>query len=215
MDITWLGHSCFRLRGRDVTIVTDPYDRGAGYPPLRLHADVISVSHEHPNHAARGAVSGQERPPRTVDGPGEYEIAGAMITGVGTYRDGQKGQLRGKNTAFLFELDDLSVCHLGGLGHTLNAEQIESLQDADVLLIPVDGVETLTAQQAVEVVSQLEPKLVIPMYHGMTGLPSGGIERFCKELAVAELTPVLRLSVTKSSLPEETQVAVLTPPDRR
>lgn len=214
MDITWHGHSCFRLRGREVSIVTDPYGRTVGYPTLRLAADVVSVSHEHPHHSHVDAVQGERRP-RYVRGPGEYEIAGAIITGVQTYRDKQKGKEHGKNTAFMFEVDELTVCHLGDLGHTLSLEQIEALKDAAVLLVPVGGGCTIDAAEAAEVVSQLEPKIVIPMHYGSPNVALDSAERFCREMAVAEVAPLPRLSVTRSSLPDETQVVLLAAPEAR
>jgi len=215
LDITWHGHSCFRLRGRDVSVVTDPYDRTTGYPTLRLTADVVTVSHDHPHHSFVEAVQSADRRPRRVDGPGEYEIGGVMINGVATFRDKQKGSLHGKNTAYLFSFDDLSVCHLGDLGHTLTAEQIDALKDANVLLVPVGGECTIDAVEAVEVVSQLEPKLVIPMHYGTPKVPLGSVDRFCRELGVADLPVSQRLSATRSSLPEETQVLLLAPPEPR
>ncbi len=215
MDVTWHGHSCFRLRGREATIVTDPYDRSISYPTLRLTADIVSTSHPHPHHSFVEAVQGAGGPPRRVEGPGEYEIAGAMITGVATYRDKQKGKVHGKNTAFLFELDDLSVCHLGDLGHTLSAEQIEALKDADVLLVPVGGQCTIDAVEATEVISQLEPKLVIPMHYGTPKIPLDPIGRFCREMGVSELAVTPKLTVTRSALPEETQIVLLAPPEAR
>ncbi|MFN8522477.1 MAG: MBL fold metallo-hydrolase [Chloroflexota bacterium] len=214
MDITWYGKSCIRLRGRDVTIIADPYDRTAGYAPLKLTGDAVSVSDVHPHRSAVESVTG-ERKPRVIDGPGEYEIAGAMISGVATYRDAQKGQARGKNTAFLFTVDDVTVCHLGAIGHTLNAEQIDALKDADVLLIPVGGEGMIDAGQAVEVVSQLEPKIVIPIEHSAPDSVAAVIEKFCKDLAATEVAPVPRLQVTRSSLPEETQVVLLAAPEPR
>ena len=215
MDITWHGHSCFRLRGRDVTVVTDPYGRGTGYPPLRLSADLVTVSHDHPNHNFVDAVQLADRRLRRIDGPGEYEIAGAMITGVATYRDKQKGKLHGKNTAYLVGLDELSICHVGDLGHPLSAEQIEALKDADVLLVPVAGGCTIDAVEAVEVVSQLEPKLVIPMHYGTPGVQLESADRFCRELGVADIAVQPRLTVTRSTLPSETQVVLLAPPEAR
>lgn len=215
LDITWYGHSCFRLRGRDASIVTDPYDRSIPFPSLRLNADVVTISHDHPHHSNRNAVQAGERALQTVEGPGEYEIAGAMVTGVQTYRDKQKGKVHGKNTAYLFTLDDVSICHLGDLGHTLTAEQIEALQDADVLLVPVGGQCTIDAAEAVEVVSQLGPKLVIPMHYGTPNMTFDSVDRFCRELAAGDLQVVPRLTVTKSSLPDETQVVLLAAPEPR
>ena len=212
MDIYWNGHACFRLRGREATVVTDPYDRSAGFPPLKLSADVVTISHKHPLHSNLEAVQSPAGRLRTVDGPGEYEMAGSLIEGVATYLDKQRGKELGKNTAFLIHLDDLSVCHLGALAHTLSSSQIEALKDADVLLVPVGGGTALDATSAAEVVSQLEPRIVIPMYYA-PNQPLETVDRFCKELAVTDLTVQPRLQVTKSSLPEETRVVLLAAPE--
>lgn len=213
MDIVWHGHACFRLRGREASIVTDPYDRSTGYPPLKLAADVVTISNLTPQHANVAVVSAAGERLRQVDGPGEYEVAGSLIEGVVTYRDKQKGKERGKNTAYIIHLDDLSVCHLGALAHTLNSAQIESLKDADVLLVPVGGGDALDAAAAAEVVSQLEPRIVIPMYYGTPGSQLDTVDRFCAEMAVTEIVPQARLSITKSSLPEETRLVVLSAPE--
>jgi L-ascorbate metabolism protein UlaG (beta-lactamase superfamily) len=215
VDIVWNGHACFRLRGRDAIIVTDPYDRTTGFPPLKVTADVVTISHTHPHHASLELVQPATERVRCVDGPGEYEMAGSLIEGVATYLDKQKGKERGKNTSFMIHLDDVSVCHLGALAHTLNSAQIEALKDPDVLLVPVGGGATLDAAAAAEVVSQLEPRIVIPMLYGTPGVDSEPVDRFCHELAVTELTIQPRLQVTRTSLPEETRVVLLATPEPR
>lgn len=215
MDIYWNGHACFRLRGRETTVVTDPYDRTTGFPPLKLSADVVTVSHAHPHHAHVEVVQPASGRVRTVDGPGEYEVAGSLIEGVATYRDKQKGKALGKNTAFMIHLDDISICHLGALAHTLSSSQIDSLKDADVLLVPIGGGTVLDATSAAEVISQLEPRIVIPMYYGTPNEPLEAVDRFCKELAVTETATLPRLQVTKNSLPEETRVVLLAAPEPR
>ncbi len=215
MDIVWHGHTCFRLRGRDTTVVADPYDRSIGFPPLKLTADVVTVSYDHPHHASLSVVQAASDRVRTIDGPGEYEVAGALIEGVATFRDKQHGKLNGKNTSFLIHLDDMSVCHLGSLGHTLSSSQIEALKDADILLVPVGGGGTLLAPEAAEVVSQLEPRIVIPMYYGTPGMELESVDRFCKELAVEDLAVQPRLQITKSGLPDETRVVLLAAPEAR
>lgn len=208
MDIFWLGHSCFRLRGREATIVTDPYDRSLGYPPLRLSADIVTVSQAHPHHDHVAAVGGN---PKVVAGPGEYEIAGVMITGVDTRREKRKpGPAR--NTAYVIEVDDVTICHLGDLAHLLATEQIEALKDADVLLIPVGGQDTIGASEAVEVVAQLEPRLVVPMHYqteAVKGLGLDPVDRFCREMGATNVAPQPKLSVARTTLPEETQVVLL------
>jgi len=213
LDIVWHGHACFRLRGREASIVTDPYDRSTGFPPLKLSADVVTVSHNAPHHANTAVVTAASDRVRVVDGPGEYEVAGSLIEGVPTFRDKQRGKTVGKNTSYMIHLDDLSICHLGALAHTLNSSQIDSLKDADVLLIPVGGGAVLDASTAAEVVSQLEPRIVIPMFYGTPSEMLDPVDRFCKELAAADIVPQARFTVTKSTLPEEMRLILLTAPE--
>jgi L-ascorbate metabolism protein UlaG (beta-lactamase superfamily) len=208
VEIVWLGHSCFRIRGKDVTIVTDPFDRSSGYTLKKLTADVVCVSHLAPDHANIKGVGGN---PQVVDGPGEYEIRGALITGVATRRDGGKGNKEQKNTAYLIEIDDLTVCHLGDLGHILTSEQVEQMNSADVLMIPVGGNNTINASQAAEVVSQIEPKIVIPMHYQteVSTLPLDPVGKFLREMGVKDPKLQQKLNVSKGSLPEETTLVLL------
>jgi L-ascorbate metabolism protein UlaG (beta-lactamase superfamily) len=208
MEIQWLGHACFRLRSRDTTIVTDPPDKSTGYSLPSLTANIVTVSHQHPGHNAIGACGGK---PRVIEGPGEYEVAGVLIAGVRTYHDAKQGEERGRNTAFVIQLEELRICHLGDLGHVPTAQQTEAMSEIDILLIPVGGHSTIDAAAATEVVSLLEPKLVIPM-HYRTPAFSGEldpIEPFLKQMGIAEATPQARLQVTPSTLPAQTQVTVL------
>lgn len=209
MEITWLGHSCLRLRGRDATVVTDPFDRTLGYPPIRTSADVVTISHHEPHHDYVQAVGGN---PTVVDGPGEYEIAGVLIHGVATRRDRGRETPKPRNTAYVIRIDDLVVCHLGDLDQPLNADQIAAMKEADVLLIPVGGNCTISAAEASEVVAQLEPRLVIPMHYrteATRGLNLDPVDRFCREMGVTPEAPQARLSVTKSTLPESATVVLL------
>jgi len=211
MEITWLGHSCFRLRGKDATLVMDPCGKETGYNISRPTADIVTVSHDHPGH---NNVSGVAGSPRVLQGPGEFEIADVLIRGIRTYHDGERGKKLGKNTAYVIELDDVRVCHLGDIGHVPTPEQVEELSGVDVLLAPVGGNNTIGAAAAAETISLLEPKLVIPMHYKTDATKDGGLEpldRFIKEMgaksAYEERQP--KLSVTKSTLPEETKVLVL------
>jgi len=208
MDITWFGHACFRLSDRGVVIVTDPFSDDLGYNRPRIRADVVTISHDHPGHNNR---VGFRSSPRFFDRPGEYEVKGVFITGIATYHDGRRGAARGINTVFLFDFDGLTVCHLGDLGHVPDQKQVEALSDADVLLIPVGGVHTLDISKAAEVISLIEPRVVIPM-HYKTPVEKArleGLDKFLKEMGLAPLSPQAELSVTRSGLPEETQVIVL------
>jgi len=208
LEIVWLGHSCFQLKGKDITIITDPFDCGSGYTMGKVSADVVTVSHHAPDHSNVEAVGGN---PNIVDGPGEYEIRGVFITGVATRRDKVKASQGERNTAYLIEMDGLTVCHLGDLGHILTPEQVEQMNDADVLLIPTGGNNTINASQAAEVVSQIEPRIVVPMHFKteVTTLQLDPISKFLKEMGVAEVNPLPKLTVQKGSLPEETSVVVL------
>ena len=208
MDITWLGHSCFKLRGSKATVITDPYSPNLGYSLGKPTANIVTVSHQHEGHSFVQGVGGEPRP---VTGPGEYEISGVLIIGIGTFHDRERGKSRGRNTVYVMEIDEVSVCHLGDLGHVLTSEQVEEIDDVDVLLLPVGGVSTIDAPMAAEVVRQLEPKVVIPMHYNTETLNRElePVDRFLKEIGVKEVSPEPKVSFTKSNLPASTQVFLL------
>lgn len=208
MEIYWLGHSCFRIRGSSATVITDPYSPDLGYSLGQPSADIVTVSHSHPGHSYVQGISGEPKP---VMRSGEYEIKGALIIGTATFHDGDGGKARGKNTVYLMEIDEVAVCHLGDLGHVLTAAQVEEIGNVDVLLLPVGGVSTIDAPQAAEVVRQLEPKVVVPMHYKTHDLKRElePVDRFLKEMGIQEATPRPKLSITKSNLPLSTQVFLL------
>lgn len=208
MEITWLGHSCFRIRGREAVVLTDPCDKSSGYSIGRPSANIVTISHHHPSHDNIAAVAGS---PRVIDGPGEYEIAHVLITGIRTYHDNQQGARLGKNTAYVIEMDDLRLCHLGDLGHVPTSDQAEEMSGVDILLAPVGGGSTLDATAASATVSLLQPKLIIPMHYRTpaTKTPLDPLERFLKEMGAGTPESVPKLSVNRSSLPQETRLAVL------
>ena len=208
MEITWLGHSCFKLKGKQATVITDPFSPATGYTLGKVTADIVTVSHPHPGHSY---VQGVADEPRVLKSPGEYESAGVLTVGVHTYHDNEKGAQRGKNTAFVIDVDDVMICHLGDLGHVLTAEQVAEIDGVDVLLIPVGGVSTIDAVQAAQVVRQLEPKIIIPMHYKTEAEKKDleTAERFLKEMGVKEAVPQPKLSVNKSSLPLTMQVVML------
>ena len=210
MEITWYGHSCFRLRSRPVTVVTDPYGNDTGYELPRVRADVVTVSHDGPNHNHYRGISGK---PYVVHGPGEYEIKSAFITGTRTFRDTKKGAVRGFNTMYLIQMDDLSICHLGDLAHIPSQAQIETLSDVDILLVPVGGKPTLSASQATEIISLIEPKIVIPMHYKtpLTTVKLDPVKRFIQAMAIKMPKPLDTLKVRVSKTPSETQVVILEP----
>ncbi len=208
MEITWYGHSCFRIRSKGISIVMDPYDQKIGYKLGKLSADIVTVSHDHYDHNNVAAVSGN---PKVINGPGEYEIGGVFITGVQLWHDQEKGARRGSNTAYLINLEDMVTCHLGDLGHPLSTAQVESMSNVDVLLIPVGGTYTINASQAADVISLIEPRVVIPMHYKTEGLQLDidPLERFAKAMGMKATEPLPKYSVTRGALPEETQVVVL------
>jgi L-ascorbate metabolism protein UlaG (beta-lactamase superfamily) len=214
MEITWFGHSCFRLRDRSVTVVTDPYGKDIGLILPRVRADLVTVSHDADDHNyTRGVKSGFT----TLTGPGEYEVAGLFVTGLelrGERKKSKEQAAKPRNTVFLFEFEDLTVCHLGDLDHVPTQAQVEeSLGQVDVLLIPVGGGESLNAAQASEVVSLLEPHIVIPMHYKVKGLEMtvklDPATKFLKEMGLDDVPTQETFKVTRSGLPEETQVVLL------
>jgi L-ascorbate metabolism protein UlaG (beta-lactamase superfamily) len=210
MELSWIGHSCFRLRGREATVVTDPVPAALGYAVGRLEADVITISHDEPNHSAVETVTGYRH---LVTGPGEYEFRGVMITGVATPRPPGQSRQAPRNTAYLIEIDDLAICHLGDLAVPLTADQVAVVKDADVLLVPVGGHCTIDAAQAAEIVAQLEPRLAIPMHYRIDGIAPAldPVDRFCREMGLSAPIPQPRLNLTRGNLPEEPTVVLLEP----
>ena len=208
MEITWLGHSCFRIKGSQATIITDPYPPDSGYSLGKLTARIVTVSHQHPSHSYVQGISGQ---PKLVAGPGEYEISGVLIIGIPTFHDADGGRIRGKNTVYLMEVDGIAICHLGDLGHALTEEQVEEIDDVDVLLLPVGGVSTIDAPVATEVIRRLEPGVVIPMHYKTPELKRElePVDKFLKEMGIEQIDSQPKLSLTQSSLPTSTQVFLL------
>ena len=208
MEITWLGHSCFRIKGKEATIVTDPYDKTLGYPMRKPTANIVTISHNHPQHCFLEGVAGN---PRVVSRPGEYDISNISIYGIPTFHDNEKGQNRGKNTVFFMEIDGVKVCHLGDLGHVPTSEQIEQISDVEILMVPIGGGSTLDAAAAAEAIGLLEPKLVLPMHYktDVVKMELESLEKFIKVMGLTEVVPQPKLNITKSTLPIETRVLVL------
>jgi L-ascorbate metabolism protein UlaG (beta-lactamase superfamily) len=195
------------------SVVTDPYDDSLGYPSLKLKADIVTVSHGAPGHSYVEAVKGEKR---ALMGPGEYEIGGVFITGIPTNRsegDKKKGKVNEvkTNTVYVFDYDGFTVCHLGDLDHVPTQAQIEALGAVDVALVPVGGGGGLNAAQAAEVVSLIEPSLVVPMHYRTDGGSSklDPVSKFLKEMGLGTSKAEPLLKVSKSGLPDETRVILL------
>jgi L-ascorbate metabolism protein UlaG (beta-lactamase superfamily) len=210
MEITWYGHSCFRLTERNyVTVVTDPYDNKViGYEPLKLKAEIVTVSHEAPGHNYSDAVKGTTH---VLTGPGEFEIGGVFITAVQTDSAGKKSKDITRNTIYVFDYDGITVAHLGDLQKIPTQSEIELLGTVNVALVPVGGGNSLNAAKAAEVVSMLEPNLVIPMHYFTpdSKIKLDEINKFIKEMGLSKQDAQPSLKVSRSSLPDETHVIVL------
>ncbi len=215
MDIYWYGQACFKLKGKTASVIIDPYNpEFTGLKlPKELQGDVVLVSHEHQDHNNWEAVtSSSGKKPMKFNDPGEYEVGGVVISGISSFHDDTQGSERGKNIIFHMMFDGLDIVHLGDLGQAkLTEEQIAQIGEVDILLVPVGGIYTIDAKVASNIVSQLEPKIIIPMHYKMEGLKFelAGVEGFLKEMGAEAVTVQPKLSIIKDKLPEEPQVVVL------
>jgi L-ascorbate metabolism protein UlaG (beta-lactamase superfamily) len=216
MEITWYGHSCFRLTERNyATVVTDPFDnKSVGYDAIRLRSDIVTVSHDAPGHNNTDAVKGTSH---VIDGAGEFEIGGVFITGVQT-EGGGSGKKKSKdkdkgasNTVYVFDYDGITVAHLGDLKEIPTQSEIEALGTINVALVPVGGGGALNAAKAAEIISVIEPNLVIPMHYATPAakVQLDSLSKFVKEMGLSKPTAQPSLKVTRSGLPDETHVVVL------
>jgi L-ascorbate metabolism protein UlaG (beta-lactamase superfamily) len=208
MEITWYGLSCFKLAERGVaTVITDPYDpESTGYRQLKLSANIVTISHDSPGHSCLEAVQGE---PYVISGPGEYEVGGVFITGIQT--GGQKGPDDARNTLYVFEFNSLTVAHLGDLNRIPTQAEIEAMGQVNIALIPVGGGNSLNSARAAELISLLEPNIVIPMHYATPGcrIELDGLSKFLKEMGINEAEKQPFLKITEIALPEETKVVVL------
>jgi L-ascorbate metabolism protein UlaG (beta-lactamase superfamily) len=212
MEITWYGHSCFRLTERNyATVVTDPFDsKTIGYEPLKLKADIVTVSHDAAGHNNSDVVKGSSH---VIKGAGEYEIGGVFITGVQTEGggNGKKKKAEIHNTLYVFDYDGITVAHLGDLSQVPSQAEIEALGNVNVVLVPVGGGGGLNAAKAAEVISLVEPNLVVPMHYATpdSKLTLDSLNKFIKEMGLSKPGTQPALKVTRTSLPSETHVVVL------
>lgn len=210
MKITWHGQSCFKIITQDTTIITDPFSKDIGLKPPHCEANIVTVSHDHPDHNNVSALRGE---PFVIKGAGEYELRDIVILGINSFHDQKEGKERGSNTIYIIEAEDnIRICHLGDLGQKeLTDEQIDAIGDIDILMIPVGGVYTIDSEEAANIINAIEPKIVIPMHYKIPGLniKLGGIDDFLKEMGAGKEV-VEQLIVKKKDLTkEETKVLVM------
>jgi L-ascorbate metabolism protein UlaG (beta-lactamase superfamily) len=212
MDITYLGHSSFKLKGKTASVITDPFSPemvGLKYP--KVSADIVTVSHDHKDHNQADLVKDTRM---VINTPGEYEIMGISIIGIPTFHDDKKGALRGKNTIFVIEIEDIRVAHLGDLGHVLSEKTIDKIGEVDILLIPIGGEYTINPSQSAQIVRDMEPNIAIPMHYKVDGMDEKTFGKLSDEKSfLAEVGYMVertdKLVIKKVSLEEEKKVVVI------
>ncbi len=209
MDITWLGHSCFRLRSDDLVVLTDPYPRSLGLVPETRPATVVTISNTHPNHNNWSEV---EAEPKLFTAPGEYEYSGVAVRGVMTPLPSDVARDR-RNVAYSIDIDGINICHLGDIASPLGTKQMDELGPVDVLLVPTGGGCTLNLDQVLQNMQDLDPKIVIPMHYSTPGLdvPLQGVDAFLSRMGLSDVQPQPRLVVTVSNLSPDMKVVLLAP----
>ena len=207
MEITWLGHSSVRMVSRDIVLITDPYPDSIGFSMGDQQAEVVTVSNGHPNHSSLDGVGGD---PRVLKGPGQYEVKGYNVTGMGTRLADSEDNQR-INTVFTIRAEGLTLCHLGDLNDRLGPGQLDALGSIDILMVPAGGGCTIEVGDVPQLVSVLSPRIVIPVHYGYesTAETLAPVERLLTELSVEDASPQIRLNVTQTNLPRETQVILL------
>lgn len=182
--------------------------------PRNMAAGVVTVSHKHDLHdnTADVAPLGEAKKPFIIDIPGEYEVGGTFIYGIKSVHDEKEGKERGSNIIYRFETEGMSVVHLGDLGRQIAPAEMEKLENVDILMVPVGGGTTLPLKAMVEIVGELEPRIVIPMHYKLPEIkmPLESVDKFLRELGVGKQEPENRLKISRKDLPaDEMRVVVL------
>jgi len=212
VDVIWRGHACFELRGRSVVIVIDPF-RGIGLPEPVAKADIVLCSHSHADHNNADPV--KKRSGHVLEGfTGSRKIGDVSVVGIASFHDDVEGDRRGKNSIYVFSLDDVRFCHLGDLGHDLSSNDVDDIGKIEVLFVPVGGFFTIGSSLATSVSEKLNPKITIPMHYRMPGMSPrfnalSTVDDFIKGKANVKKVEGPLLTVTKDEMPKETTIVVL------
>lgn len=213
MVITWYGQSCFKIQSGDKTLVLDPFAKSIGLTPPSIQADIAFVTHEHADHSNIKVIKGDYF---FVNGPGEYEIKGVKATGISSFHDNESGAKRGLNTLYLIDIEGVRILHCGDLGQEkLDDAQLEEIGGVDILMIPVGGFFTIDASEAVRIINQIEPRIVIPMHYKLPKITIKqleGVDKFLKEFGEEGSSPQEKLTIKQKDFGEEgdkTKVVVL------
>lgn len=217
MNIFWFGQACFQIttaknKEKEISIVIDPFSEEIGLKLPKMEADILLLTRCHPDYTNKKIVSGNYF---LISGPGEYEIKNIFIQGIASFHDNSRLKEERKNTIYTIETEELKICHLGDLGQKeLSEEQLELIGDIDVLMLPVGGNFTIAAKEAVKIMSQIEPKIIIPMYYALPKLKIklDGVDKFLKVLGIKKIEPLKKLSIKKKEIsPEEVKIVLLEP----
>ena len=209
MVISWYGQACFKLQSGSQTLIIDPFDKKIGLKPPAVEAQMVLVTHDHYDHNNVEAIKGE---PFIADGPGEYEYQGIRVKGIRSFHDDKKGAERGLNTIYVVRMEGLRIVHLGDLGQNeLTDKQVEEIGSADVLMVPVGGVYTVSGSEAPGIVNQVEPRIAIPMHYALPGLSVqlDSVDVFLKEIGVKDLEPQDKITVKKTSAGEDARTEVV------
>ncbi|ACL75452.1 MBL fold metallo-hydrolase [Ruminiclostridium cellulolyticum] len=208
MKIKWFGHSCFLLTSDNgIRILTDPFNEQVGYPLPETRADIVTTSHDHYDHDNVEIIKGSYK---HIKGIGDFTYDNITIRGVSTFHDEMGGAKRGKNTVFIYSIDDITICHLGDLGHALSQEQIKEIGKVDVLLVPIGGVYTIDGNTAIEVIKLLKPRISIPMHYKTEHLSFelDGLDSFLSKIS-GKRANCNEIVLNKDSLSEYSEILAL------
>ena len=208
MEIIWYGHSCFSFSEDGfATIVTDPYNHEiVGHSPLNVEAKIVTISH---NSSGHNFLSGIKGNPFIIDGAGEYELGNVFITGVQTNRK----EANERNTLFVYQFNDLTIAHMGGMTTLPNQKQIEKLGNINIALVPVGGQDGWSSNKASELVSMIEPDYLIPMHYATdeSKMDMVPLQKFLKEMGVdsPQREDSFKIKSINPPVMDETAVVVL------
>ena len=217
MNINWYGQSCFEIsfnqaKNSPIKIVIDPFEESFVNLklPKKIEADIVLVSHDHDDHNNVKRILGS---PFVVQGPGEYDIKGVFIKGIPAFHDDSQGGQRGDITIYSIEAEGMKLCHLGDFGQKfLSPNQLDRIGEVDILMIPIGGIYTINAKEAVKIMAQIEPKIIIPMHYKIPGLKIklDSLDEFLKAAGVKKIDPLAKLSIKAKDLSkEEVKIIVL------
>lgn len=221
MKINYLGHSSFLITGKtntgeEVSVVCDPFDpKAVGLSYSKQKADIVTISHNHPDHFDLKNIDGEANNGYfLIDTPGEYELKGLRIFGVKGFHDDKEGAERGSNVMYIYDFAEATVAHLGDIGHALESNQLELLEEVDILIIPVGGKFTVNPKSAMQIIESIEPKVVIPMhYKSEKMLPAfdelATLQEFLAEAGTESPIEKNLIIKTKGDLPQEMKIIPL------